>query len=94
MSTLAPVIAFTSLLLAFAIVPVAQAGWSPSLQHRDPVLPDDGRAHGLRRAVHRLVSNDKYSLLGAMRRRRRPSPTKCSLVCRSWASSRRPVHST
>lgn len=53
--TLAPMIAFTSLLLAFAIVPVSP-GWSGCRpEHRDFVLPDDGRSGGLRGAVCGLV---------------------------------------
>lgn len=52
--TLAPMIAFTSLLLAFAIVPVSPGcGCRP--EHRDFVLPDDGRSGGLRGAVCGLV---------------------------------------
>ncbi len=52
--TLAPVIAFTSLLLAFAIVPVSHVGGGRP-EHRHPLLPDDGRPGGLRGAVRRLV---------------------------------------
>lgn len=53
--TLAPMIAFTSLLLAFAIVPVSP-GWVVCRpEHRDFVLPDDGRSGGLRGAVCGLV---------------------------------------
>ena len=51
--TLAPMIAFTSLLLAFAIVPVSPGCCRP--EHRDFVLPDDGRSGGLRGAVCGLV---------------------------------------
>ncbi|XPE33788.1 hypothetical protein ACNKHN_13395 [Shigella flexneri] len=51
---LAPMIAFTSLLLAFAIVPVSPGWWSPT-QHLGICLPDDGRAGGLRGAVCGLV---------------------------------------
>lgn len=53
--TLAPVIAFTSLLLSFAIVPVSPAMGGCGSQYRHLILPDDGGAGGLRRAVRRLV---------------------------------------
>lgn len=53
--TLAPMIAFTSLLLAFAIVPVQSGLGGCRPEHRDFVLPDDGRSGGLRGAVCGLV---------------------------------------
>ncbi len=53
--TLAPVIAFTSLLLAFAIVPVSPTWVVADLNIGIPLLPDDGRPGGLRGAVRRLV---------------------------------------
>ncbi len=53
--TLAPMIAFTSLLLAFAIVPVSPGSGGRRPEHRDFVLPDDGRSGGLRGAVCGLV---------------------------------------
>ncbi len=53
--TLAPVIAFTSLLLAFAIVPVSPTWVVADPEHRHPLLLDDGRPGGLRGAVRRLV---------------------------------------
>ncbi len=63
----APMIAFTSLLLSFAIVPVGSLiGWWP--------LPNIGILFFLMmaglavlRGVRRLVERNKYSLLGAMR---------------------------
>ena len=51
--TLAPVIAFTSLLLCYRAGQPDVGGRRP--EHRHPVLPDDGRSGGLRRAVRRLV---------------------------------------
>jgi hypothetical protein len=56
--TLAPMIAFSSLLLAFAIVPVSPT-WGCGSEHRYPVLPDDGRSGGLCRAVRRLVEQQQ-----------------------------------
>jgi NADH-quinone oxidoreductase subunit H len=52
--TLAPMIAFTSLLLAFAIASQSGLGGCRP-EHRDFVLPDDGRSGGLRGAVCGLV---------------------------------------
>lgn len=62
--TLAPVIAFTSLLLAFAIVPVSPT-WVVADLNIDPVLPDDGRSGGLCGAVRRLV--EQQQILAAWR---------------------------
>lgn len=51
---LAPMIAFTSLLLAFAVCQSVRVGGCRP-EHRDFVLPDDGRFGGLRGAVCGLV---------------------------------------